>query len=193
MAGFFMPGQSKGVNDMKKYLSIISALLLLIAGLVWAADNTYTTGFYVEQGGNRAVVASGGSLDVESGGEIDIESGGYLKIGGTAITATAAQINDVTAGKVAVSSKAFTAGEDWELSATEAKSTILVVSSGSGTPSIVDQYVSAGTVKLFRNASNVAVTIKASGGTGVSVASGKTAVVMCVGTDYVRATADATH
>ncbi|HRT22385.1 MAG TPA: hypothetical protein P5318_19920, partial [Candidatus Hydrogenedentes bacterium] len=75
---------------MKKYLSIISALLLLIAGLVWAADNTYTTGFYVEQGGNRAVVASGGSLDVESGGEIDIESGGYLKIGGTAITATAA-------------------------------------------------------------------------------------------------------
>jgi len=39
------------------------------------------------------VIGSGASLDVESGGEIDIESGGSLKLAGTAITATATEIN----------------------------------------------------------------------------------------------------
>jgi len=62
------------------------------------ADATYSPKFYREQGGNRAVVASGGSLDVESGGEIDIESGGSLKIGGVAVTATAAEINAIAGG-----------------------------------------------------------------------------------------------
>lgn len=51
---------------------------------------------YTEPGGARDVV--GGSLDVVSGGEIDIESGGSLKLAGTAITATAAELNEV-AGK----------------------------------------------------------------------------------------------
>lgn len=36
------------------------------------ADASYTTGFYVKQGGAEAVVASGGSLDVESGGALKI-------------------------------------------------------------------------------------------------------------------------
>ncbi len=57
------------------------------------ADGSYQPKFYREQGGNRAVVASGGALDVESGGEIDIESGGSLKLAGTAIAATADEIN----------------------------------------------------------------------------------------------------
>jgi len=48
---------------------------------------------YKEHGGARQVVASGGSLDVESGGELDIESGASLKLAGTAIAATAAEIN----------------------------------------------------------------------------------------------------
>jgi len=48
------------------------------------ADATYgNQGVYREQGGNRFVVASSGSLDVESGGEIDIEAGGRLEVGGT--------------------------------------------------------------------------------------------------------------
>lgn len=51
------------------------------------ADASYTTGFYVKQGGNDAVVASGGTLD--------IESGGALKIAGTQVNATAAEINNV--------------------------------------------------------------------------------------------------
>lgn len=46
---------------------------------------------YVEQGAARSVI--GGSLDVASGGEIDIEAGGALKIAGTAITASAAELN----------------------------------------------------------------------------------------------------
>ncbi len=57
------------------------------------ADKSYLPNVYKEQGGARLVVASSGSLDVESGGEIDIESGGALKIAGTAITASADEIN----------------------------------------------------------------------------------------------------
>ncbi len=52
-----------------------------------------------ERGGARLVIKSGGALDIESGGEMDVESGGSLKIGGTAITATAAEFN-VLAGAV---------------------------------------------------------------------------------------------
>jgi len=58
------------------------------------ADTSYQPAVYREQGGARQVIASGGSLDVESGGELDIESGGALKLAGTAISATAAEINN---------------------------------------------------------------------------------------------------
>lgn len=77
---------------MKKYLLLVFAVCL-VATLALAADTTYTTKFYVQQGGDRAVVASGGSLDVESGGEIDVESGGSLKLAGTAVTSTATELN----------------------------------------------------------------------------------------------------
>ncbi len=50
---------------------------------------------YMEPGGDRQVCASGGSIDVESGGEIDIEAGGALKLAGTAITSTAAELNSL--------------------------------------------------------------------------------------------------
>lgn len=49
-----------------------------------SADASYPNGFQVRQGGNAAV-PTGKSLDIESGGE--------LQIAGTAITATAAEIN----------------------------------------------------------------------------------------------------
>ncbi len=62
------------------------------------ADATYGPKVYKKDGGDREVVASGGSLDVESGGEIDIESGGSLKLAGTAITATAAELNAIAGG-----------------------------------------------------------------------------------------------
>jgi hypothetical protein len=185
---------------MKKRIYLLSLLLLLLAALVYAADETYSTKVYMKQGGDEQVVASGGQITVESGGEIeiesggviDVESGGYFKLAGTAVTATATQINNATAGTFSASSKTFEA-TDWRLSSTEAKSMILILSSGSGTPSIVDPYSSTGAVKIIRNAGNVAITTKMSGQTGVSVASGKTAVLMMTGTDYVRVTADATH
>lgn len=57
------------------------------------ADASYQPKIYRQQGGERFVVASSGSLDVESGGELDIESGGALKIAGTQVTASAAELN----------------------------------------------------------------------------------------------------
>lgn len=69
------------------------------------ADGTYQPKVYREQGGDRQVIASGGSLDVESGGELDIESGASLKLAGTAISATADELNaaaDVSARQVAL-------------------------------------------------------------------------------------------
>src|SRR3989304_3661024 len=48
-------------------------------------DTTYQPKIYRAQGGDAFKVASGG--------EIDIESGGALKLAGTALTPTAAQIN----------------------------------------------------------------------------------------------------
>lgn len=56
-------------------------------------DVSYLPRIYREQGGLRQVVASGASLDIESGGEIDIESGGSLKLAGTAIASTAAELD----------------------------------------------------------------------------------------------------
>ncbi len=49
---------------------------------------------YIEQGGGRTVIR--GSLDVASGGDLDMESGSTLRIAGTALTATAAQVNRLT-------------------------------------------------------------------------------------------------
>lgn len=57
------------------------------------SDSTYQPKTYRKQGGDEFVVADGGKITVESGGEIDIESGGSLKLAGTAISATAAEIN----------------------------------------------------------------------------------------------------
>lgn len=51
------------------------------------ADATYSPKVYRKNGGDNLVVASGG--------EIDVESGGALKLAGTAIAATADEINAV--------------------------------------------------------------------------------------------------
>lgn len=51
------------------------------------ADATYTPKTYRTSGGNKLVIASGGELDVESGGS--------LKLAGTAVSATAAELNSL--------------------------------------------------------------------------------------------------
>lgn len=58
----------------------------------------YNASNYTEQGGARDVI--GGSLDVISGGELDIESGGALKLAGTQVTATAAELNKLSGSTV---------------------------------------------------------------------------------------------
>lgn len=70
---------------------------------------SYEPKVYRERGGDRQVVASGG--------EIDVESGGSLKIAGTAVTASAAELNQlasidraVKVAKVALSSDTGNAG-----------------------------------------------------------------------------------
>lgn len=63
-----------------------------------AADATYQPKIQHRDNGDKLAVASGG--------EIDIESGGALKIGGTAITASAEELNRVAdaSGRVVVAS-----------------------------------------------------------------------------------------
>src|SRR5690606_26451158 len=69
--------------DVTRFLPLILALCLPAL-----AENTLN---YSEPGGARQVI--GGELDVASGGELDIESGGALKIGGIAVSASAAELN----------------------------------------------------------------------------------------------------
>lgn len=63
--------------------------ILAFAGGV-AAQNTAN---YMEQGGATWHIGNGGDLQVDSGGTIDVESGGTLEIAGTAVTATATELN----------------------------------------------------------------------------------------------------
>jgi hypothetical protein len=51
-----------------------------------AQDATYQTKVYMERGGERLVVGSGGKIDVESGGQINIMDGaGFAPAGGVTI------------------------------------------------------------------------------------------------------------
>ena len=156
---------------MKKYLIVSLAVLLMVIAMAvvsFAADPTYGPKVYNKQGGDELVVANGGAISVEDGGNI---SGLSLSITSKVLTLS-----------------------NWVLSAVEKLTTLLTLTSGStGTNYIIDSGGTAGRVFFIRNASNGSVTIKENGGTGVTIATGKTAVVMHNGTDYVRVTADATH
>lgn len=165
---------------MKRKTWIISILILLTAGVLFAADSTYGPKVYKTDGGDREVVADGGKISIESGGTVDIESGG-------AITGFAQKVADIVM-----------AGADYTLSATEATCNILnVTGSPSGYAIIAPSISVSGVSRLYtvRNAGgdSANVTIKKSAGTGVTIATGTTAEVYWLSTDYVRKTADATH
>jgi hypothetical protein len=68
-------------------LGLCLAAAVVLTGIAWAQN----VANYKEQGGARTVI--GGSLDVISGGDLDIESGGALKLAGTTVTSTAAELN----------------------------------------------------------------------------------------------------
>jgi len=98
---------------MKKVFAI-TLMLMMIATIAWAAGG-YNTKVYMKQGGAEQVVGSGGKVTVQSGGIVDVESGGSLKIAGTAITATAAEINkldNATAGSSTAKIYVNTEGSD---------------------------------------------------------------------------------
>lgn len=117
-------------------LSWISALCLIVASPA-AAQNTSN---YTEQGGERTVI--GGSLDVATGGEIDIESGGALKIAGTAVTASAAELNtvDITTAGTVQASKTVVVDSNKDISAFR---NVGVVNLDAGSSAV------AGTVDIF--------------------------------------------
>lgn len=79
-----------------------------------AADTTYQPVVQIRQDGNMAV---------PDGHSIDIESGGSLKLAGTAITATAAEINASVAGVTSTAAELNTV----DVSATSAAGTTSVV------------------------------------------------------------------
>lgn len=97
------------------------------------ADATYSPKVYRQQGATRFVVASGG--------EIDIETGGELKIAGTAVTATAAEIN----------------------AAADASSRIVDATAAT---LAVTQAVHDGKVVTLNRAAGIAVTLPAASGSG---------------------------
>jgi hypothetical protein len=202
-------------GHMKKYLLLVFAVCL-VATLALAADTTYTTKFYVQQGGDRAVVADGGSLDVESGGEIDVESGASLKLAGTAVTSTATELNKLagisgdvitTTNTKTMTNKTLTSpvintpsvvqsvafhnygasSADWILSATEQKAVLLWVTNAGAASNIVAP--AEARVYFVYNNSGQNVTI-AAGGTGITVANTKVAGVIYASGDYVRLTPD---
>ncbi len=115
----------------------------------------------------------------------------------TGPTLTAPVITDpgLTLG---ISSKSLGKHEGWTLSTAEAKTTILIVSSGSsgGALSIIAP-ATTGKPFLLRIESGspqlATATIKVLGGTGVAVAVNKSALVFYDGVDYRRLTADATN
>jgi hypothetical protein len=150
---------------MKK-LSIFIILILLVSSGLWAADTTYGPKVYKDSGGDREVVASGGKILFEDGGVLE-------------------------GLQVSIASTIYTAA-DWVLSAAEAICSFINLSSGSGTANIIAPDLS-GRAYIVRNSGNSTITIKKSGGTGVAIATGKTAMVIHNGSDYVRVTADATN
>jgi hypothetical protein len=201
---------------MKKYLLLVFAVCL-VATLALAADTTYTTKFYVQQGGDRAVVADGGSLDVESGGEIDVESGASFKLAGTAVTSTATELNKLagisgdvitTTNTKTMTNKTLTSpvintpsvvqsvafhnygasSADWILSATEQKAVLLWVTNAGATSDIIAPEEAR--IFFVYNNSGQSVTIKKSGGTGITVADARVAGVIYASGDYVRLTPD---
>lgn len=113
---------------MKKKLFGILAVLMIVCALAYA-QNTLV---YLEQGGAKQVVLSGGEVEIRSGGTIDVQSGATFTQAGT-ITQTGAVNQDskldiLSGGEIEISSGAtfetvsgatVTLGADQNLSAKE--------------------------------------------------------------------------
>lgn len=122
-------------------------------------------------------------------------NGYFSSLTGTTITGTSL----VTTGpdfRYTIASKDWgTASGDWTLSATEKVAALIYVYNAGGATNIVAPAETGRVYTVFNN-SGQNVTIKKSGGTGITIANGKVASVMYFQShatnDYMRVTADQT-
>lgn len=113
--------------------------------------------------------------------------------GTTTITGGTFSGSTLSGAFLSISSKVLTLA-DWYLSAADKLITFWTLTSGSsGTNYMIACSDTEGRLRVIRNGTNGSVVIKEAGQTGVTIATGKTAVVIHNGTDYVRVTADAPH
>lgn len=75
------------------FLAALSIACVALLGAVTLPTLAQNVPCYAQQGGANFVAGSGCSIAVKSGGVLNIESGGAFEIGGTAVTATAAELN----------------------------------------------------------------------------------------------------
>lgn len=153
-------------------------------------NSSGTSKFTVDSSGN---VVAAGTLAVTGASTLTGATGvtGALTVGSTA-TVTGSIVGGLTGPQYGqYSFHHFTAHENWTLSTAEAKTLLLICSSGDGTTaSIVVYPLNAGQMFIVRNASNGSVTIKGSGQTGATIATTKTAIVISSSTDFYKVTAD---
>lgn len=129
-----------------------------------AQSDTQSAKVGIEQGAER--------IFVKSGGEIDVESGGSLKLAGTQVTATAAEINAVAD----VSAQAAVAANDDTLTVTAAEHAGKVIQFGKTTGTIATLPAATGTGHKYTFIVGVAATsnaniIKVANATDVMVGS----------------------
>lgn len=111
-----------------------------------------------------------------------------LTVGGAAATRSLGKF--LSADKVATHSYG-TGHADWTLSAEEMQAGLLALTGTADEAVALIATPTLGKLYMVANTCGQAATIKASGGTGVAVASTKTAIVRGNGTDFVRVTGDA--
>ena len=151
--------QSEVYEEMKKLRKVITDLTDSVATLT-------------------EIVVSG---NVSVGADLDVT--GDTTIAGTTVLSDSL----TTAGLVlGVSTHAYADTTAWTLSTAEAKATILPATGTSGGACDVVAVPTAGKLFIVSNATGSALTIKASGQTGVSIANAKTAIVRGNGTDFVE-------
>jgi len=129
-----------------------------------AQDETYQTKVYLEQGGNRFVVGSGGEITIESGGTLSIPAGAvYVGSGGNMTILSGGQLSVATAGSMTIGSGG-----------------LMTVASGGAWSVATAGSAAVGSGGLFHILSGGAFSI-ATGGSGV-VGSGGTFTVASGGT-----------
>lgn len=114
----------------RRYKILIACLVVPLLGATYALQR----GIYRTGGGQEMVAPTGTAIQIQSGAEIDIEAGGSLKIAGTAIASTAAELNllntstvgTIVASKVIVAdSGGRLADADLDLNSTNALSLLI--------------------------------------------------------------------